>query len=444
MSEPQDQLIALEQVAAPGPHSFVDGPFGSEMKSSEYSERGVRLVQLQNIGDGNWIDDNKRFIPLEKFETLSRHGAVPGDIAIAKMADPVARSCILPAVADQFIVVADCIKLTPDPERFDARFVSAAINSNRTRREAETKSSGTTRLRINLSVLKTVHIWVPQLSEQRQIARTLDTMDEAIAKTEAVIAKLKQVRAGMLHDLLTRGLDEHGQLRDPGAHPEQFHDSPLGRIPREWAVLTIEALLARVPNALRSGPFGSALLKQELKELGIPLLGIDNVHIERFVADYTRFVDDDKFIELKRYAVRAGDVMITIMGTVGRCCVVPDSIGIALSSKHVWTITLDRSRYSPHVACWQMNFAPWVLKQFKRDEQGGVMTAIRSETLRQLLLPVPPLPEMLAIETTLLQFNKRIGEEETLLPKLAALKSGLMSDLLTGRVRVPEGIMETV
>jgi type I restriction enzyme S subunit len=68
------------------------------------------------------------------------------------------------------------------------------------------------------------------------------------------------------------------------------------------------------------------------------------------------------------------------------------------------------------------------------------MTAIRSETLRQLLLPVPPLPEMQIIETILLQFNKHIGEEETLLSKLAALKSGLMSDLLTGRVRVPASI----
>jgi type I restriction enzyme S subunit len=213
------------------------------MKSSEYSERGVRLVQLQNIGDGYWIDDNKKFIPLEKFETLKRHGAVPGDIVIAKMADPVARSCILPAMTDQFIVVADCIKLTPDPERFDARFVSAAINSHRTRREAETKSSGTTRLRSNLSALKTVHIWAPQLPDQRQIAHTLDTVDEAIAKTEVVIAKLKQVRAGLLHDLLTRGLDENGQFRNPIAHPEQFQDSPLGRIPREWTGNTAKVTL---------------------------------------------------------------------------------------------------------------------------------------------------------------------------------------------------------
>ena len=72
--------------------------------------------------------------------------------------------------------------------------------------------------------------------EQTRIAAVLDTVDEAIAKTEAVIAKLKQVRAGLFHDLLTRGLDEHGQLRDPVAHPEHFQDSPLGRIPKEWEV----------------------------------------------------------------------------------------------------------------------------------------------------------------------------------------------------------------
>ncbi len=281
----------------------------------------------------------------------------------------------------------------------------------------------------------------PSLDEQARIAAVLDAVDDAIAKTEAVIAKLKQVRAGLVHDLLTRGLDENGELRDPVAHPEQFKDSPLGRIPREWEVRRIEELLARIPNALRSGPFGSALLKQELRPTGIPLLGIDNVHVERFVPLYTRFVDEQKFLELRRYAVRPGDVMITIMGTVGRCCVVPDSVGTALSSKHVWTITFDPKRYSPFLACWQMNFAPWVLQQFRRDEQGGTMSAIRSETIRTLLLPVPPPQEMGEIERLWREVTDAVSTEEAALPKLQALKSGLLSDLLTGRVRVPEDIL---
>jgi hypothetical protein len=75
---------------------------------------------------------------------------------------------------------------------------------------------------------------VPPLSEQRQIAAILDTIDDAIRKTEQIIAKLKQVKQGLLHNLLTRGIDDNGELRDPERHPEQFKDSVLGRIPKCW------------------------------------------------------------------------------------------------------------------------------------------------------------------------------------------------------------------
>ena len=79
----------------------------------------------------------------------------------------------------------------------------------------------------------------PTVEEQRRIADILDAADAAIRQTEAVIAKLRQMKAGLLHDLLTRGLDEQGRLRDPAAHPEQFKDSPLGRIPKEWEICDV-------------------------------------------------------------------------------------------------------------------------------------------------------------------------------------------------------------
>ena len=98
-------------------------------------------------------------------------------------------------------------------------------------------AAGTKMPRTSWSDLKRFKVFKPESDqEQTRIAYILDTVDEAIAQTEAVIAKLKQVRAGMLHDLLSYGLDEHGQLRDPATHPEQFKDSPLGQIPREWDV----------------------------------------------------------------------------------------------------------------------------------------------------------------------------------------------------------------
>src|SRR5690606_30956314 len=227
----------------------------------------------------------------------------------------------------------------------EARFLIRVLKALQPRLEAV--AVGSTVKGIRLDQLTGAPVLLPTLPEQRRIAEVLDAVDQAIQQTEALIAKLEQVKAGLLHDLLTRGLDEHGELRDPVAHPEQFRDSPLGRIPKPWSIEPIAALLADVEPAMRSGPFGSELLASELVSEGIPLLGIDNVYPERFVSRYIRFVSRSKFLQLRRYAVRPNDVMITIMGTVGRSCLVPEGIGDALSSKHVWTLTLDPNRYSP-------------------------------------------------------------------------------------------------
>ena len=92
------------------------------------------------------------------------------------------------------------------------------------KREMVRLASGTTFLEISKADFSRIRTRRPKLPEQSRIAAVLDAVDEAIVKTEAVIAKLKQVRAGLIHDLLTRGLDEQGCLRDPIAHPEQFKD----------------------------------------------------------------------------------------------------------------------------------------------------------------------------------------------------------------------------
>ena len=350
MSTPETSLVLLSNVAASTSNSFVDGPFGSEMKSNEYTKEGVRLIQLQNIGDGRWIDDNKKFISEEKFSSLKRHGAAPGDIAIAKMADPVARSCILPPVANQFIVVADCIKLTPDRSKYDAGFVSKAINSHNTRREAELKSSGTTRLRINLSALKTVHVWAPPLPEQTRIAAVLDTIDDAIAKTEAVIAKLKQVRTGLLHDLLTRGLDEHGQLRDPVAHPEQFQNSPLGRIPKEWKVGPFHEFGSSERPYLKTGPFGSSLKQEHWVPEGVPVVTIGSLGQGEFIPSEILHVSKETARVLAAYSLLPGDIVFSRVADVGRSVVVTEAErGWIMSSNMMW-ISVDRRKADPQYA----------------------------------------------------------------------------------------------
>lgn len=158
----------------------------------------------------------------------------------------------------------------------------------------------------------------------KRISLVLDTVDEAIAKTEAVSAKLKQVRAGLLHDLLTRGLDEHGQFCDPIAHSEQFQDSLFGRIPREWEIKALNEIVASAVD----GPFGSNLKTEHyVNEPGVRVVRLQNIASSRFDESDEAFVSTDHALSLQRHQVVPGDLLVASMGDgnhpLARACLYP-------------------------------------------------------------------------------------------------------------------------
>nr|WP_249138429.1 restriction endonuclease subunit S [Acinetobacter nosocomialis] len=179
-------------------NAFVDGPFGSDLKSDDYLDEGIPLIQLNNIRDGKHILRNMKFISQNKKIDLIRHLALPQDIVIAKMAEPVARAAVVSDEYDEYVIVADCVKLSPDLELVDLNFLIWAINSDCVRENAELVSTGTTRIRINLGELKKLKVPYPSLSEQVKIRQYLDhetaKIDTLIAKQEELIALLKEKR----------------------------------------------------------------------------------------------------------------------------------------------------------------------------------------------------------------------------------------------------------
>lgn len=405
------------------------------LSSAEYTEDGPFLIAGQHIKDGLIAWDKCDHISEQRF--LESHEIIlrSGDVIITKdgTIGRVARVDELPGDA----TINGTMMLVRPLRRLDYRFLYHVLNGRGFQKLIDDKVSGSSIPHLFQRDMVELEVALPRMEKQSKIAEVLDTLDAAILGTEAVVAKLRAMKQGLLHDLLTRGLDANGDLRPPQPEaPHLYHQTPLGWLPKEWDVREVQDLLAPVDPAMRSGPFGSALLKEELVSQGIPFLGIDNVHVERFDRDYKRFVTPSKFQQLRRYAVRPNDLMITIMGTVGRCCLVPHDVGDALSSKHTWTISLDQAKYSPYLAMLQVNYCDWVLRHFSKDQQGGTMSAIRSETIRSTLLPVPPLAEQASIEAILTELASRLRDELALFDKLRLQKSGLMDDLLTGRVPV--------
>ena len=336
----------------------------------------------------------------------------------------------------EFSYSTDTWAFRSNNEEYSTEFLYRKIQQNLSKIDyAGFEGSGLRHLRKDF--VKSLFVDMPEPSAAYQITEILRVTDQTIEKTDALIEKYQQIKAGLMNDLFTRGVTTDGKLRPTREQaPELYQETPIGWMPEGWSCETLESLLAPLPNNLRSGPFGSALLKSELVEDGIPFLGIDNIHVEEFREDYRRFVSSKKYRELAKYSVRPRDVIITIMGTVGRCAVTPENIDKALSSKHLWTMTFNQERVIPELICWQLNYAAWVKAWFRRETQGGIMDAIQSKTLKTLRLPVPSKEEQNLIFARYRTLTQKIDSERENLEKLQKQKLGLMQDLLTGRVQV--------
>jgi type I restriction enzyme S subunit len=183
-------------------YSFTGGPFGSDLKSEDYTETGVRIIQLQNIGDGEFLNHYSIFTSEEKANHLHSCNIYPGDIILAKM-DPVARSCIIPNIHERFVMCSDGIRLSVDRKLFNRHFIFYFINLREFRCLAESKATGGTRKRIGLDVLRNLPIAFPPLPEQKKIAEILSKADEEIDLLNQELEKLKTQKKGLMQKLLT-------------------------------------------------------------------------------------------------------------------------------------------------------------------------------------------------------------------------------------------------
>jgi type I restriction enzyme S subunit len=185
--------------------SFTGGPFGSNLKASDYTATGIRIIQLQNIGDGEFHDDNKIYTSLEKADELLSCNIYAGDIIISKMGDPVGRACIIPNNLQRCIMASDGIRLVVDENKFSKFFIYSLLNSKRIRKTIEGKSTGSTRKRIGLDTLRETELIVPwELKEQQKIASCLFAIDEIISDQSAIIVQLQQHKKGLMQGLFPK------------------------------------------------------------------------------------------------------------------------------------------------------------------------------------------------------------------------------------------------
>ena len=181
--------------------SFTGGPFGSNLKSEDYTEDGIRIIQLQNIGDGEFLNDYQIYTSEEKANELLSCNIYPGDLILSKMGDPVARACIIPNHEERYVMCSDGIRLAVDESRFDRYFVFCQINHRTFRNSAITAGTGSTRKRIGLTELRELPILAPSIAEQSKIGNFLTSLDRKIESVVTQITETQTFKRGLLQQM---------------------------------------------------------------------------------------------------------------------------------------------------------------------------------------------------------------------------------------------------
>jgi type I restriction enzyme S subunit len=318
-----------------------------------------------------------------------------------------------------------------DEQAVSMRWLSYVLRSAKARAHIETHATGTSGSMKNLAKGRFLDLTVdyPPVVEQRSIAQVLDTLDTTIRQTQALIAKLKQVKQGLLHDLLTRGIAANGELRPPHSEaPHLYKASPLGWIPVEWQLTPADQACEAVIDCKNRTPPEAAS--------GHPVIRTPNVRDGRFVREGLAYTDSLSYaIWTQRGQPRKGDVLITREAPVGEVCLLPEDMADGCLGQRMMMYRPEPSVLSSEFMLIALLSAP-VQKSLLDLAGGSTVGHVKVGDIRTLRIPVPSLDEQERIVRAYGSSEARLMSEQALSTKLQKQKSGLMDDLLTGRVRV--------
>lgn len=222
-----------------------------------------------------------------------------------------------------------------------------------------------------------IEINPPDISTQERIVETLDQIEHIIRTRQ--------------RQLLT--LDTLIKAR----FVEMF-----GVASASWPLVTI----GDICTDARTGPFGSALHHDEFVDSGVFVLGIDNAVENRFSYNRMRYITEEKYQQLKRYTVHPGDIIITIMGTIGRSAVIPENMPLAINTKHLACLTPDYTKTDSIFLCNAFQMHPDIQRQLTGNAKGAIMDGLNLGIIKALKFYLPPLQEQKRFEEFYTQIDK--------------------------------------
>ena len=410
---PEDwTLIPIRELAK----DMADGPFGSNLKTEHYTtDKQVRIIQLSNIGDCGWLDDNTKYTTFEHAKTLSRCIATPGSILVAKMM-PAGRSIVCPSEEMQYILGSDVVRIVPN-EKLIAKYFVYQSKSEIYLSQIVANTQGSTRQRTSISKLKDIYIPFPPIkSEQTRIATALSNIDALISELGRLIEKKRAIKQGAMQKLLT------GKKRQKG-------------FSEPW----VEKKLGENATILRGGsprPIEDYITDSQD---GLNWIKIGDVKPDdKYFRKTAEKIKKEGLTKTRQ--VKKGDFILSNSMSFGR----PYILDIDGCIHDGWLVIQDYQKAYDMQFLYYILCSDAVMNQYVSMAAGSSVQNLNKEKVANVLLYAPiSLQEQSAIASALTSMDNEITAIEAKKAKYEQIKQGMMQQLLTGKIRLVETVAKT-
>jgi len=453
-----------------GNNAIVDGPFGSNLKTSDYiddSINGVPVLTTKNLA-GDYSDDKVRFISKEKFEELKRSEVNGGDILVAKIGS-IGKTGIYPKKMRSAIIPANLLKFTVNP-RIIFNYVYNYLNFQGFQDLIQQIATATAQPAFNVTKFRKLPFPLPPLPEQRAIVSRIEQLfselDNGIANLRLAQEQLKVYRQAVLKkafegELTRKWREQQTDLPDAQDLLEQIRIereeaakasgkkvkpvkpltedeiAELPGLPEGWGWVKVDNILSESDKGMTTGPFGTALKKYEHQKYGIPVYGIENIGEGVFRMPNKIFITEEKARELQAFSVKPYDIIISRSGTVGEICYIPERINSGIISTNLIRVRLNLDIVSPNFFVYLFQ-GGIVREQVKEVCKGSTRAFLNQTILSSIYFPLCSLPEQHAIveeiETRLSVCDKMAQDIDEALEKAEALRQSILKKAFEGKL----------
>jgi type I restriction enzyme S subunit len=399
-------------------HSMANGIY---KPSDAYAEDGLPCLRMYNIQEGKiaLIDVKRmRLTP----EELAKYQLLPDDILLNRVnsRELVGKAAICEEFAEPTVFESKNIRLRLMKSCVVPAYVNMLLQAPEIRQKLSDGSKQTVGMAtVSQPLIRNLVLPFPPLVEQKRIVAKVEELlawvnaaRERVARVPAILKRFRQsvlaaacsgrltadwsqrkVGAGISREDLRRRVEERSRQSPSCRVPAGLRFEDLSELPAGWCWASVEELASGEPHSMQSGPFGSNLLHAEFQDQGILAIGIDNVQDGSFSMGREHRISKAKYEELRKYTARPLDVLITVMATVGRVCVLPETLEPAVITKHVYRISVDKEIVNPSYLALALREDSVVQPQIRGAIIGQTRPGINGRILKRIGIPLPPLAE---------------------------------------------------